>query len=109
MKQLVKFSILFMVSVSITLLNSPIYELDFKVNNLSSLEHPASSIENSPFDSDSEDDANEIEFHDTEYFAINLVAFVPKTLNLTTQDDSTVLISSYIFSIFIPPLFNVLS
>lgn len=98
----------FLVLLGITFFNIPAEGQAYKSYSLtSSLEQSAdyNSTDDSPSNTDSEEESVEVEFNETEYL-IHERPFIhsPETLTHKIQNNPPVFISSYIFSIYIPPL-----
>lgn len=109
MKKLVKFFTFFMVILSISLLNTTVRDLEYKANALSSLEFSTHSPDSSG-DPEADEDPIEAECHQAEHLLHESpFVLISKTRAHSVQGRFHVYISSYISSIYIPPLLNSLS
>lgn len=104
MKQLLKLFTFFIVVLAITLLNVRVEELKPRTHSLTNVEYSFEHVADQSTPIDSEDESVDIEFHQTEYL-IHEQPFIlsPETLTALIQGNETVFLSTYIFSIHIPP------
>lgn len=108
MRNFVRLFTFFLVILAITFFNVPAEGPAYKSYSLSSSVDQSvdySSTDDSPLNTESEEESVEVELYETEYL-IHERPFIhsPETLTLNIQDNFPVFISSYIFSIYVPPL-----